>query len=89
MVPAIVDEILRARLVAAIRWRAEAWRDQGFRSPNEARSCRRCAAVLEQLARDVEEAVLSERQGEAPVDQAPGPATPTRTGGGYAWRTKR
>lgn len=62
MTPRIDDRELRAALVADIRWRANAWRDQALRERTEsaARACQLRAAVLEQLARDLEEAAITQ-----------------------------
>lgn len=60
MTTRIDDPVLRAALVADIRRRANAWRDQGVRAwtDDEQRGCLLRAAVLEQLARDLEDAAI-------------------------------
>lgn len=55
MTPSIADPVLRAQLIAEILERARAWRNQAVgKSADTAQSCRLRAAVLEQLAHDLE-----------------------------------
>lgn len=69
MTPRIDDPVLRAQLVADIRERADAWHAQAVQSrsrawgstASDARACRLRAAVLEQLAHDLEDAARTVR----------------------------
>ena len=56
--PCVKDRALRVALVDDIRHRATIWRLQGAkeRREDDARTCRLHAAVLEELARDLEAA---------------------------------